>query len=262
MVGAAEESVNTGVSWASQATNLGPGVEDFDGKPTADTVVGQTSQAGRNPAKQGQEPNHPRQKLSASQDPIGYLRSLIITLAIQEALAGPFGAVSDNDVEWDPVEKRFVRKGWKRLLAYFQEVLIDPLDWNNKAWLDLLKTPGKKLADWCGILATWILKRAGLPARWKLQKGLQGLGSPVYDLRNPGIRPGDVCVIRRAWHHFVVVKADYARGLIVTVEGNASIKKPSDQNIVMRVRKMSEVLCYYPLSRKGGGEPREYPTGG
>ena len=81
---------------------------------------------------------------------------------------------------------------------------------------------GGQVKHWCGVLAAEVLRRAGVDARWTLLGGrIKGPGV-TYRPGNSGIKPGDVALIRRANHHFIVVSVDYSRNKLWTVEGNTA----------------------------------------
>lgn len=79
---------------------------------------------------------------------------------------------------------------------------------------------GGQVKHWCGVLAAEILRRAGVDARWTLLGGgIKGSGvsyRPGYQ----GMRRGDVAMIPKSNHHFLIRHADYAANRIWTIEGN------------------------------------------
>jgi hypothetical protein len=62
-----------------------------------------------------------------------------------------------------------------------------------------------EIKHWCGIFACCVLRQAGVDGRWTLFGGrMVGTGVTLV----PGCKnivPGDVAIIRRASHHFIVV---------------------------------------------------------
>jgi hypothetical protein len=87
---------------------------------------------------------------------------------------------------------------------------------------------GKQAKHWCGIFATMVLKRAGVDVKWSLVAGrMNGDKSQIeyLEARNnlAKLRPGDVAVIPKANHHFIVIDnlADWEGSpLLITIEGN------------------------------------------
>ena len=91
----------------------------------------------------------------------------------------------------------------------------------------------KHIRHWCGVFAVYLLKHyVGLPGiSWSLtSSGLEtkrnAWGGAVYDGKHVtymggtgGIRPGDIAVVERAHHHFVVT--DIVGNKLETVDGNA-----------------------------------------
>jgi hypothetical protein len=86
---------------------------------------------------------------------------------------------------------------------------------------------------WCGVFATWILKRAGLSVEWK-DRHLTGPSSAItavnlrllqpsrqQDERNT-IMTGDVCAMGANNHHFIVIDGVPGQNRLLTVEGNVS----------------------------------------
>lgn len=82
---------------------------------------------------------------------------------------------------------------------------------------------------WCGIFACSVLRQAGVDATWSLMNGRitgKGVTSPAlphaYPIRSWSheMRPGDIAIIRRYNHHFIVTDVDYAANQVYCVEGN------------------------------------------
>lgn len=87
---------------------------------------------------------------------------------------------------------------------------------------------GKQTKHWCGIFATMVLKHAGLDVKWSLVAGKMKIpASQMEYLSAPGnlskLRAGDVAVIPKANHHFIVMDTltDWdGNPLLITIEGN------------------------------------------
>lgn len=176
-------------------------------------------------------------------------RLTIIDVALQEATPRP-GRVSDMEGHtslqidpWDGTRKR-MRNGWRRLHEYFQSasVAVDMnipaeregiLCWNKRVQKNHLPqapgtTPG---IHWCGIFATWVCRTAQMrwpnfhhrPLRW--MSPLISMPS-LTALQNGGkldVRPGDIAVILKNTHHFVVISppvGDPKNPAVWAVSGN------------------------------------------
>jgi hypothetical protein len=78
-----------------------------------------------------------------------------------------------------------------------------------------------RVKHWCGVFACYILRQAGVKARWTLLTG-KIVGDGVTKL--PGHRnivPGDIAIINSGDHHFIVTDIDYASNTLQSVDGNA-----------------------------------------
>jgi hypothetical protein len=81
---------------------------------------------------------------------------------------------------------------------------------------------GGQVKHWCGVLAAEVLRRSGVDARWTLLGGgITGSGV-TYRPGRWGIKRGDVAMIPKANHHFIVVGVDYSGNKLWTVEGNTA----------------------------------------
>jgi hypothetical protein len=94
---------------------------------------------------------------------------------------------------------------------------------------------GGQIRHWCGIFACYVWRRyGGVDAKWTLHGGKIGpLGDKVR-LRwgRQGLRPGDIAIIPRAQHHFIIGGVNGTD--LWTIEGNTS-----NQKIVVRERKLN-----------------------
>ena len=191
------------------------------------------------------------------------IRSKIMEIAIQEA-APPYGKVSDlvRDAEGN-------RAGWRILKSYFDDAVQG---WTESKWADGgqilynghwrkikniegVQVPGYRVpqpskpsgVSWCGIFATWVLRRAGLEAKWVVGAGIVG-DKVKLTSGSEGFMPGDVIVINGAEvHHAVVISENHkiydGDGSIDTVNGNA------DQQSILRHSRYTrgQVWYYYKI---------------
>lgn len=89
---------------------------------------------------------------------------------------------------------------------------------------------GAQKKHWCGIFACAVLASVGVDCRWTLLggkilgKGVTGALPHAYPLRKDSkeLRPGDIAIINRSQHHFIVTDVDYAANQVYCVEGNTS----------------------------------------
>ncbi len=84
---------------------------------------------------------------------------------------------------------------------------------------------GGGIRHWCGIFACHVLHYAGVDVSWTLYGGRMK-GNSGYQIQYvPGdrnIRPGDVAVVPKAHHHFVVTAIDYDNNQLESVDGNTT----------------------------------------
>jgi hypothetical protein len=152
--------------------------------------------------------------------------------AIIAAALGEVGAVSDIGGQHG------FKKGWEHLKRYFDE----GSDWGpdcfamGKAVKDGIQLAGRNPpgGEWCGIFASWCCVQAGVDVRWKFGIGPRPL-SAKYDVKN--IAPGDIGVIPRFVHHFVIAARN--GDTLTCVNGNST-----NHGITVSTRHVSE-LCYY-----------------
>ena len=84
---------------------------------------------------------------------------------------------------------------------------------------------GGAVKHWCGIFACHVLREAGLNVRWTLLGGKivgKSANQVKYVPGNQGLRPGDVAMIPKANHHFIVTGVDYGSNTLWSVDGNTS----------------------------------------
>ena len=191
-------------------------------------------------------------------------RLTAIDVALQECNPPP-GRVSDlvtNNLRdpWDGKTKR-IRIGWQRLQQYFEVGTRNFLDmkkvehregilcWNKRVQAPGLPTaPGTTTGvHWCGIFATWVYKQA--QSRWPnfIRRDLFWkfplISMPTYLAMNQkgklDMQPGDVGVILKNTHHFVVVTPPQD-GIVWTVNGNDEY-----QSVLLKPRKVKDILMQY-----------------
>lgn len=207
------------------------------------------------------------------------LRNKIIEVAIAEATPQPYGKVSDmvKDAEGN-------RAGWRTLKAYFDEAILDwseahwketgkikpagESEWREITFLDGVKKPNYRVpqaiyeksggkwaktgyrdsgVSWCGIFATWVLKKANLNVYWSSATGITG--SHVKQIfANEGYQPGDVLIFRGETNHHAIFVAENHRiyggdGSLDTINGNSSF-----QSIERHSRYLpSQIQGYYRI---------------
>jgi hypothetical protein len=120
------------------------------------------------------------------------------------------------------------RKGADFLKQVLQDACASPPSW-TAANVRALETPGswlnvngqggttdsQKAVHWCGIFATYVLRRTGMPVKWISGLGIDPSGKDAKFVRkyrrwiekfdDDAFEIGDVAAIPRANHHFVVV---------------------------------------------------------
>lgn len=83
--------------------------------------------------------------------------------------------------------------------------------------------------SWCGIFATYLLRKAGAKVLWSIGYGIHnqtGNENPEgeifvqYVKGNQGITLGDIAVRGSGNHHFIVVGSPDSNGVFDCVEGN------------------------------------------
>jgi peptidoglycan hydrolase-like protein with peptidoglycan-binding domain len=96
--------------------------------------------------------------------------------------------------------------------------------------------------QWCGIFATWVLVQAGLKVEWVNIKGIteKASGQVKRDFGGKGIQPGDVCVIARASHHFIITEVN--GNSLKTIAGNSHF-----QEVASEVHTVNEIVATYRI---------------
>lgn len=174
-------------------------------------------------------------------DGLSPLRQKILQIGMGEAV--PESAVSDLKTVRDGNE--VVRAGWKRLKQYFDEGVQgwNEQKWKDKATYDGVRIPGRRIPQqgtsgisWCGIFATWVARTAGADTQWRYGAGPSNL--KLNFGRN--CRPGDIAVIAKDVHHFIV--ASPLADEILTINGNSDY-----QSILVKPRPLSSIVYFYSV---------------
>lgn len=178
-----------------------------------------------------------------------------------EATPQPYGKVSDLKTDASGN-----RAGWASLKSYFDEAVQG---WNEQKWsmrgkimvaggwrdvtyLQGVQVPTYRVpqpnkpsgVSWCGIFATWVLKKAGIAdAMWVVNKGIvSGKVKIVYGA--DGFDVGDVVVFKGAEVHHAIVSEmpSYYCGddSIQTINGNSGA-----QSIEVHRKYLAKNVAYY-----------------
>lgn len=173
--------------------------------------------------------------------------------------------VRDNVVEWAIWEADF--GSWKpsshEITEIFEVAGLQPPSGsdleNFKTRASNILVGGKPIA-WCGIFATYVLKKwGGLNVKWVYGTGIvgQGITKKVWDYRF--MSPGDVAVIRNKvdgngnylHHHFIVTDVRYSGthlAHLASVDGNSTGNKivwhPERE---IQPSYLKQPYCYYQL---------------
>jgi hypothetical protein len=159
-------------------------------------------------------------------------------------------------------------QGKRKGADFLQQVLADacavPPAW-TPANVAALETPGtwlnvngaggttdsQKAIHWCGIFATYVLRRAGVPVKWHSGLVIEPSGPKSVWLRkyrrwiekfdDDAFEVGDVAAIPKANHHFVIVDVSNPATL-GCVAGNGSY-----QRIERQTHDRSSVNCLYKV---------------
>lgn len=157
------------------------------------------------------------------------------------------------------------RKGGDFLRLVLTDALAVPPAWTPKN-LSALDTPGmwlnvngsggttdsQKAVHWCGIFATYVLRRSGIPVKWHSGSGIEPSGKTSQWVRkyrrwiekfdDDAFEVGDIAAIPRSNHHFVVVDVSSPTQL-GCVAGNGSY-----QRIEHQWHDRKSVNCLYKIA--------------
>jgi hypothetical protein len=104
---------------------------------------------------------------------------------------------------------------------------------------------GGAVKQWCGIFACAVLADSGIGVRWSMMSGKPVATEGAMGFRvhwgNTGIRPGDIAVVQKYQHHFVVTDVDYQANVMSSVDGNQAGNTIHD----VEGRSISKVYAYY-----------------
>ena len=195
------------------------------------------------------------------------VREKIIEAGVQEATPLPYGKVSDivRDADGN-------RAGWRVLKSYFDEAVFG---WSERNWqgrgeilvggsrknityLQGVQTPTYRVpqpskpsgVSWCGIFATWVLRKAGVHAFWQVGVGITG-PKVVQVAGNEGYQRGDVLVMNNKLqdgsfgvHHAIFMDEDLkiygGGGSLRTINGNSDY-----QSIIIHSKYTRKDVGYY-----------------
>jgi hypothetical protein len=196
------------------------------------------------------------------------IREKIIEAGLAEATPAPYGKVSDQ-----VLDGQGKRAGWRVLKSYFDEAVygwpesnwqgrgkIKPpgKDWVTITYLEGVQKPTYRVpqpskesgVSWCGIFATWVLRKAGLGVYWKTGVGISG-SQVVTVAGKEGYQRGDVLVFTGTLadgmagvHHAIFVDEDHkiygGNGSIRTINGNSDY-----QSITVHSKFYPSQIWYY-----------------
>lgn len=159
-----------------------------------------------------------------------------------------------------------VRRGGDKLKEILSEACEVSPSWTPEN-LKALRTPGvwlnvngkggtsdsQQAVHWCGIFATYVLRKVGLDVKWRSGIGIINRGATKYLARrnrwekkdgfNPGsFDTGDVVAIPRANHHFIVVDAPADSKTMSCIAGNGAL-----QQIEWQTHARDEVVTHYSI---------------
>ncbi len=159
------------------------------------------------------------------------------------------------------------RRGADKLKEIITEACETPPAWTADN-LRALRTPGVWLnvngrggtsdslqaVHWCGIFATYVLRKVGLNVKWRSGIGIINIGATKFvtkknrgdkkgDFDPASFDAGDVLAIPRANHHFIVVEAAPDSKALRCIAGNGS-----QQQIEWQTHAKDEIVAHYSLS--------------
>jgi hypothetical protein len=194
------------------------------------------------------------------------VRAAIINAALaeiqkQQGVPGPEGPISQRPGKTFMEDGRYVRGGYKRLQQIFASAYEGAIANTDPAFKESQKSgawPGGQ--SWCGIFATSVWRTAGVFAKWKSAVGPVGGGVTKIEFWNFGdisgiavgsrtaentwLEPGDMGVIAKNAHHFIIVGISSDRKLLHTVEGNTDYQELSER----RDRKVSDLVAMFKVT--------------
>lgn len=108
-----------------------------------------------------------------------------------------------------------------------------------------------RTVSWCGIFATYILRKTGLRVKWRIGKGIENEPG-CFDIQfvrgNAGVSTGDIAVRGTGYHHFILLEQPANQGAILAVDGNAGgIEYPQLRYDRWWKNSLSAINCYYKI---------------
>ena len=174
-----------------------------------------------------------------------------------------------SDFPGDRVQGK--RKGADFLKKVINDACAVPPSW-TPANLAALETPGQWLnvngrggttnseqaIHWCGIFATYVLRRTGIQVKWHSGLGIEPSGPKSTWVRkyrrwiekfdDDAFEVGDVAAIPRANHHFIVV--DVSGTDLGCVAGNGNYQRIERQNHSRKSVNCLYKIVFDPLSSR------------
>lgn len=109
---------------------------------------------------------------------------------------------------------------------------------------------GNEVKHWCGIFACFVIREMGLTTpRWTLYGGKIKNLALIWGHKD--MQPGDIAIIPRASHHFIVTSIDYGKMKLDSVDGNQMgqlIKAYRNRDILPKNNQAEHVIAYYRVS--------------
>jgi len=113
-----------------------------------------------------------------------------------------------------------------------------------------------RTTSWCGIFATYLLRKAGAQVKWEVARGIFNHPTDIYEPTNfiqringnAGLSVGDIAVRGKSNHHFIVLDPPDAAGNINCIEGNYGGVTSPELHQGPRVKNnLSGVYMYYKV---------------
>lgn len=168
----------------------------------------------------------------------------VVKVAEGEAQPAPYGKVNDNQrvyIDGKMTEERF---GWENLKGYFDVAArFKEQHWRLPGYLDGVRLNNKRVPpgiNWCGIFATWVWIKAGIPGVYWAMPGVKGPNVKLV-AGNKGISRGDIGILTGDLVHHFIVKDVNDRN-IVSINGNSMY-----QGITTKTNSINEVSYYYTI---------------
>jgi hypothetical protein len=106
---------------------------------------------------------------------------------------------------------------------------------------------GGFVKQWCGIFGVSVLANCGVGIRWSLMSGGAKHTDGSFGFRihydNRGVQPGDIALIHKFQHHFIITDIDQSTGALTTVDGNQMGNTIQD----VTSRNIKDVYAYYGI---------------